>query len=104
MTLDAPTFDKVWHLIKPYIDGQHTVAHNITFDAGCLKATLEYYGLPIPEFTQYCTMRIFGGGLADNCKEHGIELNHHDALSDATACAKLFLIHLNCSNNKIINL
>ncbi len=94
MTLNAPTFDRIWHLIKPYIDGQHIVAHNITFDAGCLQTTLEYYGLPVPDFTRHCTMRIFGGGLADNCKEHDIELNHHDALSDAMACARLFLIHL----------
>jgi DNA polymerase III subunit epsilon len=94
MTVDAPTFDIVWHKIQPYITGQNVVAHNIYFDARCLKETLEYYGLPVPEYTKHCTMKIFGGGLADNCKDYGIELNHHDALSDATACAKLFILHL----------
>lgn len=93
-TAKAPTFNKVWPKIQPYISNQNIVAHNITFDAGCLKATLEYYGLPAPVFTPYCTMRIFGGGLADNCTDYGIELNHHDALSDAMACAKLFLLHV----------
>lgn len=27
-TADAPTFDKVWHIIEPFIKGQSVVAHN----------------------------------------------------------------------------
>jgi DNA polymerase-3 subunit epsilon len=95
MTEAAPTFDLIWNKIEPYIKGQHVVAHNISFDAGCLKSTLEYYGLDIPEFEQYCTCSLYGRqGLADLCEEYAIELNHHDALSDAKACAQLFLLHL----------
>ena len=30
--------------------------------------------------------------LATCCARHGIPLNHHDALSDALACAKLYLL------------
>jgi DNA polymerase-3 subunit epsilon len=81
MKANSPTFDKVWNKIEPYIKEQNVVAHNIAFDASCIKGTLEYYGLPVPEFTRRCTMQLFGGGLADNCIEHGIELNHHNALS-----------------------
>jgi DNA polymerase III subunit epsilon len=93
-TVKALTFDKIWHKIEPYINGQNVVAHNMSFDGGCIKKTLEYYKLPIPEFTPHCTMKIFGGKLDVNCKKHGIKLNHHNALSDATGCAKLFLIYL----------
>ena len=95
MTEDAPTFDLIWHKIEPFISGQQVVAHNISFDAGCLKGTLEYYGIDIPTYKQHCTCSLYGRqGLADLCEEYAIELNHHDALSDAMACAKLFLLHL----------
>lgn len=95
-TLNSPTFDKIWNKIKPYIHNQHIVAHNASFDIGCLKASLEYYNLPIPEFTHSCTCNLYGRtGLAELCEEYDIELNHHDALSDAMACAELFVKHLN---------
>jgi DNA polymerase III subunit epsilon len=93
-TANVPTFDKVWPKIQSYIIGQNVVAHNIEFDAGCLRATLAYYDLPLPLYREHCTLKIFGGKLADNCGYYDIELNHHDALSDAKACAELFLLHL----------
>ena len=92
-TENEPTFDKIWNDIKPYIHNQHIVAHNASFDIGCLKTTLEYYNLPLPEFTHSCTCNLYGRkGLAKLCEEYGIELNHHDALSDARACAELYLM------------
>lgn len=95
MTEDVPTFDKVWHQIEPFIKGQHLVAHNMIFDASCLRGTLEYYGLKIPQFNEHCTCNLYGRkGLNKLCKEYNIELNHHEALSDAMACARLFLLHL----------
>lgn len=94
-TANAPTFDKIWHQIEPYIKNQNLVAHNgFAFDFPCLKQTLEYYNLSTPDFTGHCTYRLFGKNLASLCKKHNIELNHHDALSDALACAELFKIHL----------
>lgn len=101
LTADAPTFDKIWHHIEPFIKNQNVVAHNgFAFDFHCLKQTLEYYGISSPEFTGYCTYRIYGNNLALLCGEHNIPLNHHDALSDARACAELFKIHLDKSNSK----
>ena len=99
-TVNAPTFDKIWHQIEPYIKNQNVVAHNgFAFDFHCLKQTLEYYGISNPEFTGHCTYRIFGGNLASLCNQYKIKLNHHDALSDARACAELFQIHLKKKNN-----
>ncbi|MFQ3578703.1 MAG: 3'-5' exonuclease [Bacteroidales bacterium] len=94
-TANAPTFDKVWHTIEPFIKEQTVVAHNgLSFDFPVLQKTLEYYGMKAPEYEKYCTYRIFKNGLASLCREFNIPLKHHDALSDAKACAELFLIHL----------
>lgn len=94
-TANAPTFDKVWHQIEPFIKNKNVVAHNgFVFDFHCLRQTLEYYDIKTPEFTGHCTYRIFGESLSALCKKYNIHLNHHDALSDALACAELFKLHL----------
>ena len=90
-TQDSPTFDQVWPQISPYIEGQTVIAHNSAFDFGCLEQTLSHYGMEMPTFSGHCTYRIYRKGLGALCEEHGIPLNHHDALSDARACAALFL-------------
>lgn len=90
-TVNAPTFDKVWPQIRPYIEGQSVVAHNGSFDFDCIKKTLALYGLSEPQYEKHCTYTIFKKNLEDACKEHGVTLdNHHNALSDAKACAGLF--------------
>lgn len=94
-TATAPTFDKVWHQLAPFIQNQTVVAHNgLSFDFPVLAQTLEYYGMPEPEYTKRCTYRIYKDNLASLCRNHHIELNHHDALSDARACAELYIRHL----------
>lgn len=90
-TEDAPTFDAVWPVLEPYIRHQEVVAHNGAFDFTCLRQTLELYQIEMPEFTKHCTYRLYGKSLADLCEIHAIELDHHHALSDALACAELFM-------------
>jgi DNA polymerase-3 subunit epsilon len=100
-TANAPTFDKIWHKIEPFINGQTVVAHNgLSFDFPVLTKTLEYYGLQEPIYEKHCTYRIYKQGLSALCEKHNIPLNHHDALSDARACCKLYLIHLLKSSNQ----
>jgi DNA polymerase III subunit epsilon len=97
-TADEPTFDGIWHRIEPFIKNQNVVAHNgFGFDFPCLKQTLGYYNMACPEFNGHCTYRIFRSNLASLCRQYKISLNHHDALSDAKACAELFHLHLNHS-------
>lgn len=94
-TLTAPTFDNIWHKIEPYIKDQVVVAHNgLAFDFPVLKKTLDFYNLKDVFYQKQCTYKIFKDNLASLCKKYTIPLNHHDALSDARACAQLFLIHL----------
>jgi len=99
LTENAQTFDKVWHQMEPFIKNQNVVAHNgFSFDFHCLNQPLEYYDIATPEYTGHCTYRIFGENLASLCQIYSIPLNHHDALSDALACAELFKIYLERKN------
>lgn len=94
-TQKMPTFNKIWKDIRPFIVNQHVVAHNgFSMDFHCIDQSLDFYQLAKPNYNKYCTYKIFGKRLPELCKDHGIKLKHHDALSDATACAKLFMIHL----------
>jgi len=98
MTKHSPTFEKIWHEIEPYIRNQNVVAHNAAFDMNCLEKVLEYYELEFPEFNSHCTYKIYGSALAPLCDKYKIKLEHHNALSDAMACAQLFMIHQQNNN------
>ena len=100
-TVNAPSFGQIWHQIAPYIENQNVVAHNgFGFDFPVLDKTLDYYGLQIPSYNKFCTYKIYKSNLANLCEKYEIQLNHHDALSDARACGDLFKMHL--TKNKII--
>ena len=95
-TANAPTFNQVWHKIAPFIENQNVIAHNgFGFDFPVLDKTLEYYDMNVPDYNKFCTYKIYRDNLASLCSKYAIPLNHHEALSDARACARLFLIHLN---------
>lgn len=93
-TWSAPVFSSVWPSIEPYIRGQIVVAHNGAFDFSCLQQTLEFYNLTCPDYSSACTYKIYRRKLDELCAEFNIDLNHHDALSDARACATLYERHL----------
>ncbi len=95
ITREAPTFDQIWHKVEPFIRNKSVVAHNgLCFDFPVLSQTLQYYGLEVPEYEKHCTYRIYKDNLFALCQKFQIELNHHEALSDARACAGLFSLHL----------
>jgi DNA polymerase-3 subunit epsilon len=100
-TKDADTFDVVWAEIAPKIEGLSLVAHNSSFDEGCLRAAHKVFGMEYPDYTFYCTCRasrkIFGSSLPNHqlqtvAAHCGYNLqNHHCALDDAEACAQIAL-------------
>jgi DNA polymerase-3 subunit epsilon len=95
MTEIEPTFDQIWPLVAPFKVNQNVVAHNgFAFDFSVLDKTLFHYGLSIPNYNKFSTYKIYRSNLSTLCKEHHIPLNHHNALSDARACAELFLMSL----------
>lgn len=95
-TANTPFFDKVYPEIKKRLYGKTVVAHNESFDRGVLQKTMadfdiDYSDLNIADRWE-CTLRIHGAALNVCCEANGIELSHHEALSDARACAMLYLI------------
>lgn len=101
-TYGSPRFAQVYAEIRKRLVGQNVVAHNESFDRSVLKNSMmdigiEYFDIDLPEKWE-CTMKIFKAKgyvpakLDACCARHGIRLQHHDALSDARACAKLYLV------------
>lgn len=94
MTENAPTFETVYPSIKHYFHGNNVVCHNADFDFDVLRQTMQYYDINEElSIIPHCTFKLYGRRLADCCAELNIALDHHNALSDAEACAKLFLIY-----------
>ena len=93
-TAKSLAFDRVWPYIEPFITNQNVVAHNgFGFDFRCLNKTLEYYNIKQPEYSAHCTYKIFKNNLFALCNQFKIPLQHHNALSDAMACAELFMMY-----------
>lgn len=97
-TESAVDFSEWWKAISPRIGGLPLVAHNSSFDEGCLKATLQAYGLPLHTNPFYCTYRkakkeipgLTNYKLTTVSRYFGFNLeNHHHALADAEACAHI---------------
>lgn len=107
---NAPTFVEVWNDIKDYFEDNVLLAHNASFDMNVLKHCLDTYNLTAPNFTYICTIPLstracrgehVAKNLEDRCKHFNIELsNHHNALSDAEAIAKLMLTCIKKKNRK----
>ena len=100
-TEDAPVFPYVWEQIEPLIGDLPLVAHNSRFDEGCLRAVFRVYQMDYPDYVFYDTLwasrRAFGHSLPNHQLQTvaaacGYELeNHHHALADAEACARIAL-------------
>ena len=103
-TINSPSFEFIYPEIKKRLAGKITVAHNESFDRSVLKNSMleigiDYSDIDLPEKWE-CTLKIYKSmgyqpaKLNVCCEYHGIELQHHDALSDARGCAKLYKIAL----------
>lgn len=99
-TIHSPEFPEVWEEIFEYLkDCPILVAHNAAFDMGCIRHSLELYGIEKPDITYYCSLRAarklynFGCNTLDYlCGRFGISCRHHHrAGDDAEMCAQLFL-------------
>jgi DNA polymerase-3 subunit epsilon len=95
----APSFDAVWTGIARELAGvEFLAAHNAPFDRGVLGACCATYALALPQQPFVCTVRlaraqwdIFPTKLPDVCRRLGIALRHHQADSDAEACARIVI-------------
>jgi DNA polymerase-3 subunit epsilon len=94
-----PSFGELWGDIARKLEGVRFVAaHNASFDRSVLRACCEAAALqPLP-LPFVCTVRaarsiwgFYPTTLADVCRQLRIPLRHHDAESDAQACARILL-------------
>ena len=96
---ESDDFGKLWPTLEPLLDGAaFFAAHNASFDRGVLHACCRTYGIAAPSLPFRCTVQlsrrtwnIRPTKLSDVCRELNIALNHHEALSDAMACAQIVL-------------
>lgn len=97
---NQPDFAELWPDIASMLAGaDFLAAHNAPFDRSVLNACCKVYGIepPVAEFV--CTVKLARQAwnirptrLPNVCDYLGIPLNHHDALSDAEACAQIAML------------
>lgn len=102
---DAPTFPELWPELAEVLADQLIVAHVASFDIGALRASISRYGSQTIDAQFACTWRLARRiwqlpslGLGYLAKEFNIELDHHDAGSDAAACAQVMLREIASQN------
>ena len=97
---NAPTFPELWPRVVPIFNNVDFIAaHNAAFDKSVLHACCRSSGYDPPRLPFECTMQlarriwnIYPTKLPDVCEKLGVPLNHHDAASDAQACAQIIII------------
>ena len=104
--LDSPTFPEVRKSIVDFIGSDIVVAHFAQFDMGALKDVYQKYELDFDNIEYICSYRLAKVALPGQlnyklkrlAKNLNIELDHHNALSDARASG-LILEYLLSTNS-----
>ncbi|MAZ01702.1 MAG: exonuclease [Sneathiella sp.] len=96
---ESPDFGALWPEIEPWLEGlDFLAAHNSGFDSRVLKNCCERYELNVPQTEFICTVQLARRmwevrptRLPNVAHFLGLELNHHNALSDSRACANIVI-------------
>ncbi|HEU4401467.1 MAG TPA: 3'-5' exonuclease [Candidatus Polarisedimenticolia bacterium] len=96
---DEPSFREVWPPLARLLHGaDFLAAHNAPFDRNVLHACCAEAGLRPPDLGFKCTVKmardawgLYPTKLPDVCRHLKIPLRHHDAASDAEACARIVI-------------
>ncbi len=107
MVRNQPNFPVLWELLRPLMERGILCAHNAPFDLSVLAHCLNDYGIEWKSQWEYvCTCQM-GRRLLPQAPNHRLNtlaelldlpLQHHNALSDARACAGLLQYYLSqCS-------
>ena len=98
--LDAPEFPAiVAEFLARLARADLIIAHNAHFDIEHLRATLDHFSLPRPEFDYVCTCQLArrvwpeleNHQLGTLAAHIGHKFNHHHAQSDAEATGRVLL-------------
>ena len=92
-----PDFARLWPTIRPYIAGRIVAAHNARFDMGVLSGLVKYYGLEPFSLNAVDSVAV-ARRVWPHLPNHQLQtvaayldipLDHHEAASDAHACARI---------------
>lgn len=96
---DAPTWPEALELMLEFIGEDILVAHNASFDMGVLRQSAELINRELPALEYACSVLI--SRKTYNLESYRLnsvayaigheEFNHHDALADADACARIII-------------
>lgn len=101
---DQPTFASLWPEIQELVLGAEFLAsHGASFDRRVLKSCCQAAKILPPQIPHVCTVKLARNtwgmhptNLSMVCRHLGLRLNHHEALSDAEACAGIVLAARRC--------
>ncbi|NUO07531.1 MAG: 3'-5' exonuclease [Candidatus Brocadia sp.] len=104
---NEPAFHELWPYLAEKLKGaEFLAAHNAPFDRSVLMACCQSAGLSPPAIPFQCTVRLARkvwnlrpANLPGVCAFLGIPLKHHDAVSDAEACARIVIEARICGNS-----
>ena len=96
----SPTFAELWPSIRQLIEGKLIVAHNASFDTSVLRHSLCTACIEMPRISYLCSLNLArrawpnltSHSLGFLAQALGLELEHHNAASDARAAAYIVLI------------
>ena len=99
MVKNCPSFGELWPECSAFLQGaDYLAAHNAPFDRRILWGCCAAAGVAAPAAPFLCTVRGARKGLRlprnrlnDVCEHLGIELEHHNAASDALASARIYI-------------
>ncbi len=95
----APTWSEALDEMLNFISGDVLVAHNASFDMGVLASSAAEISRELPEIRYSCSLAI--ARKTYNLESYRLnavayavgheEFNHHDALADSDACARIII-------------
>ena len=99
MVAGERSWGELWPALAPFFKGvEFVAAHNAPFDRGVLQACCRSHGIAAPSVPFRCTVRLARAtwDVRPTTLRHvadflGLKLKHHDADSDAEACARIVL-------------
>lgn len=102
---EQPTFQELWPSLLAFMEtASFLAAHNAEFDQSVLYACCRTARIPPPPLPFRCTVelartvwKIYPTKLPMVCARLGIPLDHHNARSDAEACARIVI----AASNKV---
>ncbi|MEY3029377.1 MAG: hypothetical protein RL198_774 [Actinomycetota bacterium] len=95
----APRWDDVVAEVLLFIEADVIVAHNAEFDIGVLEASCSIADFDLPDLSYACSLQL--ARKTYNLDSYGLssvafavgheDFQHHDALADAEACARVVM-------------